>query len=1071
MAGKRLSQGDLPSQRPSKRRAVDEQNNSQNDIYQDEAQTNRMIDCFAENTMEEDNSVNEEEVTEEEEQTNEALLAAPEVGVIELLILKNFMCHDHLQVEFSNMVNFITGPNGSGKSAILSGLQVALGASATKTMRGTSLGDLVKMGQNSATVTVHLRNRGSDAYKHSEYGNTIQVSRYITNKGVSTFSIKNDRGYKISSKASELRNIIDHFHIEIDNPCAILLQDISRNYLHNTNPKVKYEFFLDATGLKSHWEHLDHVATETEKIDKILDSIAKRVVELSRARQEAHRRYQMIGRVTELKRERDGLERSLAWYPVKEAENKILGLEQDINQKERRIAEGKRKLSDSEERKVNLQLQVDSFKKEFEELQDQRGQEDTVLITFERKVQEEHNKMLKAQRAAKTIRHMIGQKTQRLGETREKIEELLTAQSHDYRQQKEQQEREITAATFRRDEVGREFDRLRGQEKDLQQRLAAMIEGGRQHAQEIRECRDEEQRLKRELEEMTKMGNNRYGVFGREIVALLKAIQANQTRFNHTPIGPIGLHVKVTDPEWIEALEYHLRNVLSSFIVFSKQDEALLNKLAARINPKLNLQVFVKKQPTHEFYRIRSPQCANVRAVASALTSEDPNVFNLLVDVARIDSVGLAISGEALQQTLSQSRRHRDAGFTDGYALDGELLHMALKGTSELKYYKNRREIMSRAKLTQDMREHQQRLTGLLNDKHQQMQGLLERERAEKSQTNDANAQLKTLRSQLHKLQRDINRLEAQISTLQQFEEPEIEGTEAYELQVSELEEEINELKQTLGDDEANLKERTEAYERVMAEKKEAEGGLEESRRQFEAVRKELANHANLLLRANKAVQHYTTQIAHVEKELEDLRKEKAVFQSALDAQLPNALRICGLREKPQAYATEPLQQVKERIRLLDVQIANEERLRGNSEEITNDYMAKNEEYQKKKTQKLMLETTRDLLKETLSTRKLKLREFRDLLKHRLRWHFSRMVRARGYQGDLRLLFNEATLEVEVYTDEKQAKAAKKRKEESRRQNKKFHAHVGSLSGGERSFSTVALLLSLWGVCAFPRWW
>jgi hypothetical protein len=51
-------------------------------------------------------------------------------------------------------VNFVSGTNGSGKSAVLQGLQCALGASARETGRGTKLEDLVRSGQDEATVQV-----------------------------------------------------------------------------------------------------------------------------------------------------------------------------------------------------------------------------------------------------------------------------------------------------------------------------------------------------------------------------------------------------------------------------------------------------------------------------------------------------------------------------------------------------------------------------------------------------------------------------------------------------------------------------------------------------------------------------------------------------------------------------------------------------------------------------------------------------------------------------------------------------------------------------------------------------
>ena len=46
-------------------------------------------------------------------------------GTIKKVDIVNFMCHEHLEVNFDKKITFITGPNGSGKSAILTALQVA----------------------------------------------------------------------------------------------------------------------------------------------------------------------------------------------------------------------------------------------------------------------------------------------------------------------------------------------------------------------------------------------------------------------------------------------------------------------------------------------------------------------------------------------------------------------------------------------------------------------------------------------------------------------------------------------------------------------------------------------------------------------------------------------------------------------------------------------------------------------------------------------------------------------------------------------------------------------------------
>ena len=60
-------------------------------------------------------------------------------GIVHKISLENFLCHDNLEMEFNQHINFIIGRNGSGKSAILTGIVVALGQKASSTSRGSSI--------------------------------------------------------------------------------------------------------------------------------------------------------------------------------------------------------------------------------------------------------------------------------------------------------------------------------------------------------------------------------------------------------------------------------------------------------------------------------------------------------------------------------------------------------------------------------------------------------------------------------------------------------------------------------------------------------------------------------------------------------------------------------------------------------------------------------------------------------------------------------------------------------------------------------------------------------------------
>ena len=50
----------------------------------------------------------------------------------------------------------------------------------------------------SGQVSVQLRNSGSDAFKHSEYGDSIIIERRITADGGSSYKLKSRKGKFVS---------------------------------------------------------------------------------------------------------------------------------------------------------------------------------------------------------------------------------------------------------------------------------------------------------------------------------------------------------------------------------------------------------------------------------------------------------------------------------------------------------------------------------------------------------------------------------------------------------------------------------------------------------------------------------------------------------------------------------------------------------------------------------------------------------------------------------------------------------------------------------------------------------
>ncbi|XP_024535853.1 structural maintenance of chromosomes protein 6A-like [Selaginella moellendorffii] len=243
-------------------------------------------------------------------------------GVISRIKLVNFLCHSNLSIDLGDNVNFLTGQNGSGKSAILAALCIAFGSKARGTQRFSSWKDFIKIGSKSALVVVELKNEGSDACKPNLYGKTIVIERRIT-AGSNTIVLKNHRGEKLSSNKQDLCDVIDHFSIDTENPCVIMSQDMSRDFLSAGSEKEKFKFYFKATLLEKVLKLLDMNAKTIQVCCDCLQKDRKSFEVLERDLVKIEEKLLHAEQVDELAEEVCTLRKRLAWAVVYETDKKL----------------------------------------------------------------------------------------------------------------------------------------------------------------------------------------------------------------------------------------------------------------------------------------------------------------------------------------------------------------------------------------------------------------------------------------------------------------------------------------------------------------------------------------------------------------------------------------------------------------------------------------------------------------------------------------------------------------------------------------------------------------------------
>lgn len=232
------------------------------------------------------------------------------------------MCHSNLEIELGEWVNFITGQNGSGKSAILTALCIAFGCRAKGTQRASTMKDFIKTGCSYALVHVEIKNQGEDAFKPEIYGDVIILERRITDSTSSTV-LKDYRGKKIAGRKQDLMELVEHFNIDVENPCVIMSQDKSREFLHSGNDKDKFKFFFKATLLQQVNDLLQRISGQLKDANALVEEREATIRPIEQELSKLQGKIKNMEHIEEISQQVQQLKKKLAWSWVYDVDRRL----------------------------------------------------------------------------------------------------------------------------------------------------------------------------------------------------------------------------------------------------------------------------------------------------------------------------------------------------------------------------------------------------------------------------------------------------------------------------------------------------------------------------------------------------------------------------------------------------------------------------------------------------------------------------------------------------------------------------------------------------------------------------
>nr|XP_040016295.1 structural maintenance of chromosomes protein 6 [Gasterosteus aculeatus aculeatus]XP_040016296.1 structural maintenance of chromosomes protein 6 [Gasterosteus aculeatus aculeatus] len=1005
-------------------------------------QSNKRVRPAAEEEVEDEDVVDEDEGA---LQVNGecAREVVSDAGIVESITLKNFMCHSLLgPFTFGSNVNFVVGNNGSGKSAILTALIVALGGNAHATNRGLSLKGFVKEGESSADVSITLRNKGRDAYKPEVYGPAIIVDLRITREGLRTYKLRGKSGQLVSSKKEELLCVLDNFNIQVNNPVSVLTQEMSKYFLHSKGEGDKYKFFMKATQLDQMREDFVYIKTTKHVTEDKVEQHGECLKDLRRKYQEKEDRYKSMASLDEMHTKLGDLQNQMAWALVIEMEKelepmkvKLQSGKHSTEKFDEKVEEWKNKVEEAESKSKQIQEQLEGITQQVQELQPECAQlkveaqrQNTLLKSSEvtvhrfkanlRDLEKDKDQLSSRINDLKlSISQTSGAESQARAERMEKIQAELESMSHQISTLGQQIDQYQHACNRAKEEQGK----MRREQEVLQRSIEAN---------------------RRNLQTMESSRSNRLRRFGEHMPGLLNAIQEahRKGQFKHKPRGPLGYLISLKDPELALSVEVCLKGQLQAFTCDNHEDERVLQGLMSKMFPSGRRPAIITSNflPRVHDTRSRAVNHPDHPSVLQALEIEDPVVANCLIDQRGIESI-LLIKNRTEARRIMQSR-NPPQHCSQAFSKEGDQIFSNRNYTAEqtrANYLSGDVEEEIRH-LQREMENQKAQASGFqqqmrkLDDDIKQNEGLLRRTQVEQRTTKDK-----------------ATKLQLELTDLQNMEEPQSEDLNPLEEDLQEIVSKISSKRAEYDKARAQMAEVKASYEKAEQEYKQRKEQINTVFEDADPVKEELSKADQEVMKCKHHKKHYDEKRSAHLRNIQALEADLESKEQELQRSVAKATKICPERIEVKRTA----RSLDSEINRLKVKITTQQEHQGDREDVVRQYHEALESYKNMAEQMKYLNSFIKSLDSVMNHRLQVYADLRRFLSARCKYYFDSMLAQRGYTGSMTFDHKNETLSISVQPGQG---------------NKADLSDMRSLSGGERSFSTVCFVLSLWAITEAP---
>lgn len=980
---------------------------------------------------------------------------AAENGILEGIECINFMCHDRLHVELGPLLNFIVGENGSGKSAVLTAITLCLGGKASSTNRGGALKNFIKEGKEKSQLIVKIKNQGHDAYQHDLYGDSIIIERHFTTKGSSGFFVKSETGNTISKVKSEVANIVEYYCLQVDNPLNILSQDNARQFLNQASAKQKYKFFLQGVQLQQlddDYRVIEEYLTSNEHKEGDLEV---KLEATQKKYEKAKRDYELFMQSEDMRRKCRLLSQKAMWSQVVGAEREVERNEQRIDEADGQIAEAQHvvtqktqelqiiddqlaqaqeALSDAKEEEEALRANVDKAKQDFNDAQKQ-------LSTLQADERDSHSRLTDANKRVEDYKQKIHEEEQRLQDLNgdahsRKIKELEVAQA---------QYHEIERAS---DEANQRIPGINERAQAISQEKATL-------GKFIGQKQDEVTGAQNRIKELERGQGSLYAGYEPQVPNLLRMID-NDVGFEQKPIGPIGAHIQVQQPVWSPILEKTFGDTLNGFIVTSKRDQQRLRDMMKRLNIH-RCTIFISN--TRPIDTSRTEPDDNFTTILRILNISNPLIRSQLIINHRIeqtvlvdnkrDAERIMMGGSVPRNVGACIHLFREKGFGWGVLIKASATRAS---SSPIPPPGRHQKPRLRSDLHKEVSLQQEKLRHLeaeLND-------LRKQERNQVQAGNNCETELRGIKKTMSNNKQRLREIQVEIDDIQR----ELDSFDGADGRLETLREDLKKAEEDFiayGDQYGTIRLRKQEQNKQVEA---SLGFLKEEKKKMHEFEPRVKKAEDKIRRGTdsrriqvhqKNETHDKLQIAENEKKRLENKRER--LEETVRDYTAHAMEGCP--ERVHIGEGETSEVLLNQYESLRKTLKERERRRGTSDqEVVKQAEETKAELERLKQDVEQAHKENKAMKTNLHDRLKRWRLFQRYISSCSRSNFMYLLSERDFRGRLILDHEQHTLDVQVEPDKTSKNAAAR--------------NTKTLSGGEKSFSSICLLLAIWEAMGSP---